>query len=636
MSSITSPNVAMLPMQDIAEALNVQYNIATRDDLAPDTEKVADVDAELIATIAPNQTDRNVVEYALKLKDSQGESYTADEFMKSSEGEAAVNFVGNASSVYSKDLNMVRDELYQMKAELIKKGFLNNVKSYYGFNDMFMLNDIKYTNGALCVVQSISSSTNATSTYNQIVVDDIRNLYPNDYIAIKTNDQNTVAKILSINDITKTITLVSPIPFIAVSNISTDIIICKTLGQYNNGTFAFSKIVESAIGDTEKYTMFNDDKNPVYNSITTGGAGYTAAFNIPSTIISTGDMGALSKFIIRAKSLGYPGNLMCYVIEQGYMSQLRGYQAALQANQVIALAYNTIDPREAVSEADLEFNFYNPSSGYPSLTGGQDYCFVIEALGSLNAENKWDIKFVTGDVQKNNLSYSFNSTAAHTIIDDMYFVLVTKPIVINQETPYDCGLYTTRIKLADTLKATSAQLTLRVNREGKYAISSGNGTDAFGMDDSNITLGIQNSNPVIPATSNGIRGDEFVVIGNTIRTAKSVQNQNIVIDQGVWAKTGDPVYRIGYKIFLKPITTSFNVITGDLTSESEMPVEMNLVAVLPDSNLNNSEVSDRLVFESVFSNDVNYNEFEIQIVWNTYAAKKGQICDLNLVFDKSI
>ena len=348
---------------------------------------------------------------------------------------------------------------------------------------------------------------------------------------------------------------------------------------------------------------------------------------------------------------------------------------------------------EDVEETPMQ-NF-ETADGYPILKDSR-YCFLIECLGATQ-ESYWRLRFsyynnnnYVDDLHRRNASYiykSIDTTGLHgdekciQVINDiakydLIYTLVVRDIIEEEEVGKQEGVYTARLVLPRPIEVSRARLTMRVNREGMYNIKEHN---------SEYTIFTLEPNEVTSHTPSDTRfkiGDK-IIIGNSIATVKRVSTTEIQVENPVYLderivkfytstvydsnvngyvkKTSIPVYRLSYSPTIKAKLVdwdSFNETLGtyESTDLTELPLDLELMTIIPDQVKTNERTSDRLLFEATFGKDENgnnliANEFELQVNWaSPFSAKEinevkdtadrnfkeliGRIHDLNLVFDR--
>ena len=339
---------------------------------------------------------------------------------------------------------------------------------------------------------------------------------------------------------------------------------------------------------------------------------------------------------------------------------------------------------------------FETADNFPILKDAK-YCFIIECLGATD-DSYWRLRFsyynnnnYVDDLHKRNASYVYKSLSSDTInnsnksiqvIDDiakydLMYTLVVKDIIDEEEVGKAEGVYTARIVLPKPIDVARARLTMRVNREGMYNIKEHN---------SEYTIFVLESDTPTSHAASDTRFSigEKIIIGNTIATVKRVSTTEIEVEKPAYLderivryytktvydqetgsyvkKTTVPVYRMSYTPYIKAKLVdwdNFNEITGVYEHKdiSEEPMELDLMAIMPDQYKSNNRVSDRLLFELDFGQDENNkqvlaNEFELQLYWASPFSEReinaikdtndrnfkeliGRIHDLSLTFDKN-
>lgn len=672
------PSTKMLPMEDIAQELKIVHRFASADQKSIDTESVAGVPASNIAIIAVDQDgnplqytnedgevvidERESVKNALNLA-----GVPAADYLTKKEGAVIENFGTNVAKTYADEIAALRDELYQLRGELTRNGFIHEYGLYAGFQDFFRTSDKKY----LCnrikkdgeVIETVElcglspNFVNSTNV-NKIIPSQIGVIKKGDWFMIsKTDvDEHYLVKATKVELITseEEVTFESSISVEGIPSIDnpTKVILTKVHGDYYNGTFSFSKVEDYTLTNKERYTMLNDDSNPSMEKILVDHTGYASSFKVPQL-----SAGALKYFSVMARITGSPGALTCYILEESKMNSITnlsleevGPEKGLVAKSkpISCLSASNINLTE------LEFEFRDPiTNKYPLLSGDSRYCAVIVAEKA-SATDFWEIQFSKNmsnmsnpDVQTNNHTYTYLQGTGFTqkdSIGDLIFILATITIKENSESPRTEGVYTSqKIVAPNNSSLARARLMLRINREGLFTSE---------------TKGIVNDNGVIKVKTSGINPDNLgiksndtIIIGNQIRKALiDVNAKTIAIDKAISVEEGTPVYRMGYQVFLRAIKNEW--VTGaspryEIKSDICLPME--LKAIMPDDNKISDNHSERLVFECEFRDNqqlpIDANEFYLQIVWKSHLTQSdivsndaytGRIYDMTLSFDRTL
>lgn len=695
MGNIITPSTKMLPMEDIKNELIQRYSFTTSNDNATDTNSVADVDAKLIAVSAglykdgtpvqfdgsgkiinPDNVDRAVVPNSTKLGGK-----TASEYITKQEATSIQNFGENVSEIFANELASLRDEVYQMKGELSKQGLLKDFTLYQGFQDYFRVSDVKYMKDPVCGILQNSLGTAGNVNVNTLYPAAPTEFNIGDYFVIykKIDDSNsmrpssTIVRVTAKNNTLGEITFSPSTTDLYVDNIE----LYKSLGQYTKGSFSFSNTVaNSVIDNKEMFTMLNDDTSTIALTIKSNKAGYAAKFKVPD-----GAVGALSKLSIKARAVGSPGALICYAIEGNATATLRTIEEATNDGSLLCQS-KPIQASSARVTSMIDFEF-SKADGTPVLLGANQYGFVIEAQYA-SAVDYWEITFCRysgpagggTDLQRNNISYIYkevtdtdlNSRALDSvgvvpdtglgIVNyDLLFIMATKQVALENESPFVKGLYTSKkIALAAPIEISKARLTLRINREGCYNVSS-----QTGIYGNSGTLSIA---PEVGAGSypmnygNGITSNDIIVVGKDIREVESASTFQIKLKKGAYVDKFDPLYKIGYKVYLRyncvewdadTCTFKTKYASNDATHPGGPQIELPLIAVMPDGVKAAPNYSERLVFEgnTLKESDVSIyaNQFELQVVWDSgfqyenldsFKELIGRIFDMTLSFDKSL
>ena len=363
-----------------------------------------------------------------------------------------------------------------MKAELVKTGHMQDTSVANGFIDGFKNSNIKY-----------NEAETEVETVNGLTVRQVENIFDkNDWLIVrkdKTDIQsNTLAKVTSEsgNDLQLDIG--------NCPNLSAEkTILYKSLGEYNRGTYSFSKLSYGTPSSKENYTMLNDDSNIYKHKIDSNYTGFATVIKIPNRCAVF-----LTKFSVNGKAFGNPGSLVCYVIKGSYeyinqIAKTNGLSQATEDGNLIAKSSpvsSNIKGDEIVFDfTKLDYNSNDSTSTlYPEVEG-IEYCFVIEA-DNVGLHDYWQIEFghkknAPMDLQTNNKTFKFYNKDLITVEEnsfvemqdiDMLYMATTKAKMQEDEVPYSTGLYTTlnSIKLSSPIKASRARLTLEVNKEGNF------------------------------------------------------------------------------------------------------------------------------------------------------------------------
>lgn len=680
MSGIQKPSITFLPMEDIAGDLIENKNVMTKaltDDAITEATKTL---AKAVST-----SDQNTVKNSEQLGGIDAAGY-----MTAADGAKIIGVADTMSVIFSDEVKNLRDEVYQLKSQLVKNGYTDEMLAYEGFQDAFKSNNIKYETLICGVSQSSISLTDK--------------LYINDLSKLKDFEEGKKFVIKKTDTLEEDfVTAIScdaagKVQFTPSSDLLYDkdtVEIHKTSGEYIRNSFSFSKVVSGVdLSSKEKYHMQSDDTMTTPLKIATSNSGYAVGFKVPDSCV-TDSKAALVNFKITTKAIGTPGNLLCHILKDNsvftngaFDPQFISIEDAKASGYLIATS-QPIKAENAVAESQLEFNFFDESTNtYPQITNTK-YIFVIECV-SADATNYWNVRFsyyqnaanAIEDLEKYNSSFVYNKVVyngsnpnerAITVINDidkydMLFTLTTKDIIDQTEYGNHEGLYTAKIILPKPIDISRARLTSRINREGCWYVSSYDSTYT------KFTLAKEDEYAYSVTDLRFDEGDT-VIIGNQVGKIKKSTSNTIELEAPIYidsrieklfTKNNDsvkiPVYRVNYDITIKPYLVDWS--NFDLTNKefvatpvTDEVVSLDLTAVIPSGdNKLGSRVSDRLLFEAGFGSDSSgiaklANEFEFQIKWkskfefdeinksenvqNGYNELIGRIFDMILTFDKN-
>lgn len=669
MAYTIKPSIGMLPINDIDKAMLAKGFLkdVTKDKFAELTKIPAQgttvetpgiTEPGMLALCAGKKNengtvDRNTVKNALNLGGK-----AATEYLSGDDKKVINNSIEAIISSHANEIQLLRDELYHLKAGLVKTGHAEDTFVADGYIDGFKKANVKYKDKTIGV-------TNITG--NDITQDEAT-FKEKDWLIVRKNTanekENNLAKVTKVTDAKVQID-------IGPNGISTaNSKLLTSLGEYNKGTFSFSKVALNTPGSKENYTMLNDDSKIVKHTMKESNKGYATIIKIPKRC-----EGFLTAFVANGRSYGNPGPVKCYVIKGNaeYIKTLAKVDAITKAKADGTLKATSAPVRVYSQSEEITFDFtnlsYDPANSnstlYPEITG-EEYCFVIEAE-NVTAQDYWEIEFghkknTTEDLQTNNLSFKFNNKGAVTTTEDsfvemtntdMLYMVKTKVKEAESEIPYSVGLYTVSqpIRLSQPITAARARLTLEVNKEGPFVtkaettVTANNTPIEFYKYD-----GTTAEQTVIKAGDNLIVDDKIVKV-QTSAVDRVTVNKNMFVEKNV------PIYRCGYEAQLKTYLMKENaqgVLEKDPASEKLYP--LNLVAVIPNGRATSSTISDRLIFEVNYADifdtqkkPVYFNRAELQIKWSsgltsdiiqTQLARGndyvGRIHNLSLAFDKVI
>jgi hypothetical protein len=595
-------------------------------------------------------SDRETIKNALNLN-----NIPAADFMTKTDGAKIENFGNNVSKVFSDEVAALKDELYQLRAELAKQGLVNDYGVYSGFQDYFKSNDIRYSFDSLGGINSMPGvNTIVPSIPGQLKVGDwfVICKKPKDAATV-SNTEYFVAKatVINVNGTVSFETVTSPIN--PIDTLTYNVELLKIAGQYNNGSFSFSTLSDTNVTDKEKYTMLNDDSKTAWRQINASKTGYAVSFRVPDMTI-----GALKGISVMARRTQAPGSLICYCLEENAESLAATDIVPIAKAKSNAVAYDKLPNAKENQAFDtgtkIDFLFQKADGSFFELEKDKRYIFVF-VTETADSNNFWEIEFgvsnIVGnpDLQTNNKTYEYAAGVVlkeNNTLGDVIFVLATLEIKTNVETPLIEGLYTSQtVNIANASNIARARVTLRVNREGYYTVTNASPEVANGE-----TVEIDPSDSINVPLKTGFVPNDTVVIGSNIRKVISTSPYSVGVDKGLYVNRGEPVYKVGYKVFIHASKKVWNQTTKLYDSSNDQLIEMPLVCVMPDIKRASKLISDRLVFECEFRDPttempLDVNTFDLQIVWNTHFSNAelqnspsliGRIHDLSLSLDRTL
>lgn len=663
-NELTKISTALLPLNDLATIMNAKYGFIKENDRANDVMYVGTVPSEQIA-VAVSLDDRETVRNSLKLG-----GIAATDYMQKAEGAeiSATNSV--IKSNFSKDIMDMRDELTQLRMELAKKGVVSGYKPYAGFYDMFL-------NGAEENVKDIiASSISDSVSHDTIIVsaDKFGQFEVDDYIVLyfKTEDSYHVCQLVEKNTDGMTLKLT---PSTAFNIVAGNVDIYKSIGCIDEGAYSFCRKASDQMDTVEMHSGLNDDTYFTDKKIITSQSGFGYSFRIPAS-----QQGFLTKLNVMLKTNGTPGALMCYVVEEKDVAKFANPTQAAQ-DGILKAKSQPLMQSASFGRRLASFSFWDGTK-YPLFSGEGDstrYVFIIEALSAnidaiQGIDNSYELRFLQtrltdgtmGNLQLNNTTYNYTRKTEVNAEDpalttnsainafDMYYGIVTRAVIDETIVPFREAVYTAKFDVPEGIALSNARMAMHIAREGYYVTD--NASPAAFLPNSSIAVakevGLADLYDMNELGGFGLRvNDEDVIVGPFIRRVSSQNASSVVIKDGVYLEPKTPVYRAGYKVYLKAWKKTLNKETGRYEVSDYARIELPLTAVVPDVHKSSAKMSDRLLYETsniVGLEDTRYfNSFEVQIYWHTeygayYQDDKyktdfvGRIHDLSLSFNRGV
>lgn len=617
---------------------------------AMDVDKVAGKPANTVAT-AIDSAHRDTVNNSVHLNGKD-----IGYFMTKDEGNDLTKTTDSLRKKYKAEISDLRDEVYQLKNQLAKNGFIRNDGQYCGYHDLFRSHKYSHEADKLCDV-----STTGLTGMNKITVADAEvfaKLHVYDYIALKNTgiNQYRVRQIIAKDKDGETITLDRDID--AAFN-SEKYELYKSAGIVYDASFEFAMEPTNSIGSGNFYSGVSDDSFNVYKKLDKANTGYAYNFKIPQ-----GKYGFLSDIELCLKAYNHPGALMCYLIDERDLPNFHNpeqaeadYKEASKNNSDAWHFFAKSQPMKTLTASEgkryVQFSFQDAQTDtYPLLPQPETnetirYVLVVELLSG-DTQNYYNLLFLQhrnadgslSDLQLNNTTYYYTRTATDSGLDstttndeinnfDMYYQVHTMENNHEDPSPNNQGLYSAIVYNENGLAANKIRTTLRIRREGQYitlppespyglttqelSIKNENPDSKIRIID-DLSLTTDQTNPVeLRKGDADISYRVPVAIGDSWSTIKGVSDTGVTVDSPLMLFKNDKIYRIGYVVSADAYNLQFDKKTGSVVLSDPKRFNLPLTKIVRDVDEEDIELSDRLVFETDL--DSEYNYFEIQVYW---------------------
>lgn len=672
--------INQLDIQAIADYVVAKEKLVYRSDAsagtAEDVDKVSGIPAERIA-VAADILDRETVKNALNL----GGRPAADYLLKTEGTELSTNLEG-MKKIYKAEVEDLRDELYQLKNQLARGGFVRDDGQYMGFHDLFSSRKTVHEAELLGTGSTVGVGNNVIKANPEAYA----RIDQYDFIALKNANNGNIGVYQVSNKGTDgtSLTLDSAID---VTVTAAELEIYKSAGIIHAGAFKFAKPPTNTFGANEFYSGVSDDSFNIYRKMGTPREGFAYNFRIPE-----GKVGFLSDIELCLRAYGRPGDLMCYVIDERDIEKFKN-PAQAELDYKNAMANGTPDAfhffaksRPFTLDASLgkqycKISFEGADNTMPLIPVPKDgevdrYVLIVELLSG-DTNNYYNILFLQhkgpngelGDLQLNNTAYVYTrqddtsatpSCVATTEINksDMFYQIHTIESVANEPVAMNAGLYSAIVYSNQKVDGRKARVTMRIKREGQFSVNISESPLAVPSG----PVAVKNDKPggALTVTDDlSLKGDLYkplelragasdttvtvpVVVGDNQTTVMGVTRDDVTFKNPVLLFKDDPVYRIGYWVAIKACRLNFDKTTGVMSKTEFKRFNLPLTNVVRDTFKESDEISDRLIFESDLKvTDCNY--FEIQVYWGNQAmssypgvrnAQMGAIKEITLSLDR--
>lgn len=622
MASKSLISLANIPVEDIFNYLTIVKGVSIKEENAVDTDYVSGIEANKIAKAATDENgelikDRDTVLNALQL-----DGVDAKQYLKRDESTTLLGDTYKVSTILSDELKEVRDELYQLKSELAKQGYIKQNHVYDGFYDAFRAGEIRYFDDQVTAING-----EYRSLENMFTVGDTSELAIGECMAIKDASGNMYA-----NRITEVYSNQIVLQNTFGTTVLNETPVYKYAGSYFDGEFIFGKDNGSYVSADIMKTIMKDGKDrdiiQVLGEDTKGFASKLS--NYYSTYGSQ-----IRKVEFSLAYSGNPGAIRASVWKVDAMASKQNPKCEL-----LGVSESVYPSSCSQTLSEVQFVFANPIK----ISAGATYLIALYA-GGVNAENVWKI---------GGYADAYDGTSEQWFVDDTYYfdneqfnlipgstdsylaLYLSKEVNVNIRYN-NTGLYTCKEMIDGGF--TRARVELRVNREGTFYVA----------DDAAMTTMAGKALSIDGDDQNPFRSGDIVVIGNMFsQLTGECTNRDIQMTSNMYTPPGTDVYRMGYKVIAKCRRK-----IGDVPPEFSpyTLIELPLTAVIPGKEPGKEAISsDRLIFEAEIAPEESdrllntFHEIEIQVYWrsalrteniNTNPQYAGRILDLTVATDKS-
>ena len=558
----------------------------------------------------------------------------ADEYLPRIEAGSILTDVNNATYNISDDIRNLKDELYQLKNQLIKAGSIKDSNVYNGYIDAFIENKNTHTEDTGVKVESVSGNT--------VYVQSIGNLRIGDIIVLQNNEEYNIQKIMSLgyNEFDVDLEWEGSSGPAAAHQGS---FVKKSLGVSKNGKFVFGCKPENGRVATKELQFIVKDgiERVKVFELDHAGHGYGTEIVIPASLQDN----VINKIEVSLAIKGNPGEIQGVFWK--YDEDMRSY---------VKTEYRTrgISPLEASGWFN---NFVADLVTEMPVQPGERYILIMESTSG-SEDDKWFIGGFNDDEcldDIHNDSYIQSNGLLYKSVEDkdMFLILTTKKLAASEIKRLPYGLYTCDFDIHRSL-ANRVRVELCVNQEGLFKVSDNIST--------NLATGKITEIPLDVKGNTVFREEIFetgdpVVIGNELGVVSSVgfNNNNIIPRQDMYIKHNADVYRVGYEI---QAIASNKVLDPTITGvveryENAEIYPLTFVGVVPGRDIiRPDQSSDRLIFEADFYDQddpeniklMSFNHIQLQVRWysnvdsNTLQANdslEGAIFDITVSVDQA-
>ena len=530
----------------------------------------------------------------------------AAEFLRRVESDTILTDVNQATYNMSDDIRNLKDELYQLKNQLVKAGTIKDSNVYNGFIDAFIETSPKHLVDTGVVVTAVSG--------NSVYVESLGDLIIGEIIVLENGDFYNIQKIEAFNGPNEILLDLDYEGSIMQPEARQGSTIKRSLGKSSNGKFMFGCEPRDSrvITEQSKYIVKDGVERIKVFELDHPGHGFGTEVKIPSSLQNN----IISKVHVTLAVKGDPGEIKCEIWKQNPVTGLP---------ELTEFTTTSVSPMMASGWFnDFELDLTNEMIVQP----GERYIFVLTSLGG-DEDNKWYIGGFNDDeclddVHNDCYIKSLGNLYVSPEDTDMFLLLTTKKVEESEFKKLNYGLYTCNFDVYQSL-ANRIRVELCINQEGLFKVKDNNVVSLAKAKTNEIDIESRSPKTFKDKVFDG--GDK-VVIGKQIGTISSVgnNNSNIIPSSDIYVQNNAEVYRVGYEV---QVIASNKVLEPTMYGAMERYEDaevypLKLVGVVPGRDMMRPDKSsDRLIFEAEFYNqddldDIklkSFNHIEVQIRW---------------------
>ena len=559
----------------------------------------------------------------------------AAEFLRRVESDTILTDVNQATYNMSDDIRNLKDELYQLKNQLIKAGTIKDSNVYNGFIDAFIETSPKHMVDTGVIVTSVSGYSVYVESLGDLITGEIIVLQNGEYYNIqKISYFNGPNEIVLCKPGTKQQEEEEPEIYFSGSIMQPEAqqgtTIKRSLGKSSNGKFMFGCEPKDGrvVTEQSKYIVKDGVERVKVFELDHSGSGFGTEIKIPSSLQNN----IISKVHVSLAVKGDPGDIKGEFYKIDPVTNLPKYTNNGQQLALPDFVTKSVSPMAASGWFnDFELELTNEMIVQP----GEKYIFVLTRAGQSNENvvidenNKWYIGGFNDDeclddVHNDCYIKSLGRLYVSPEDTDMFLLLTTKKVEASEFKKLNYGLYTCNFDVYQSL-ANRIRVELCINQEGLFKVKDNNTVSLAKAKTNEIDIESRSPKSFKDKVFDG--GDQ-VVIGKQIGTVSSVgnNNSNIIPSSDIYVQNNAEVYRVGYEV---QVIASNKVLEPTMYGAMERYEDaevypLKLVGVVPGRDMMRPDKSsDRLIFEAEFynQNDLDdiklksFNHIEVQIRW---------------------